>query len=365
VARQLRSDRILFGAVLALSLFGLVMVYSASAVIATSRPGGTPYFFVLRQAQALVAGFLLALLAMTVDYRRWRSSWLLGGMLGISALMLIAVLFQPRINNTHRWLNLGPLSLQPSELAKIPLVIFLAHWLDSRRERMEDIVGTLLPAAAILGGFTVLVMIEPDFGTAVIYLVVGVVLLFAAGLPFRYFAGGALAVVPVLAFWVTRADYRLRRISSFLNPEADPLGDGFQAWQSLIAHGTGGTIGAGLGDGRQKLFFLPEPHTDFVFSIIGEELGLVGALVVLAVFAVVFWRALRAAIGAPDRYGYYLALGLGSLVFIQALTHMSVTLAMLPTKGLPLPFISYGRSFLVTCLVAAGLLLNVSQHQES
>jgi len=364
VARRLRFDRTLFGSILSLSLFGLIMVYSASAVVASSRRGGSPYFFVTRQAEALAGGLLLLALIMTVDYRKWREKPLLIAGLAGSALMLIAVLFQPRINNTHRWLDLGPISLQPSELAKIPVIIFLAHWLDLRREKLDDLGGTLLPAAAVIGGFTALVMIEPDFGTAMIFLIVGTILFFAAGLPLKYFAGAAAAGIPVLVFWMTRADYRVRRIVSFLHPESDPLGDGFQATQSLIAHGSGGLLGSGLGNGRQKLFFLPEPHTDFVFANIGEELGLVGAILTLALFGIVFWRAVVAAKGAPDRYGYYLALGLGSMIFVQALIHASVTLALMPTKGLPLPFVSYGRSFLVTCMIASALLLNISQHRE-
>lgn len=364
MARRLKSDRVLFGSVLGLSLFGLVMVYSASAVLSATKRGGDPYFFAGRQVQALLAGLVLALVAMSVDYRRWRQPWILASALAGSALMLVAVLFQPRINNTHRWLNLGPISLQPSELAKIPLIVFLAHWLDTKREKLDDLGGTILPAAAVVGGFAALVAIEPDFGTAMVYMTVAVILFFVAGIPLRWFVGGTLVVLPVLVFWMTRADYRVRRLVAFLHPDADPQGDGFQATQSLIAHGTGGILGAGLGNSRQKLFFLPEPHTDFVYSIVGEELGVIGALALLVVFGIVFWRSLRAAAGAPDRFGYYLAVGLGSLIFVQALTHMSVTLALFPTKGLPLPFISYGRSFLVTCLVASGLLLNVSQHRE-
>jgi len=227
---------------------------------------------------------------------------------------------------------------------------------------MDHPTRTLLPAAALVSLLSGLVLLQPDFGTAFSYFAVAAAMLFFAGLPFRWFAGAALLVVPTLSAYVWSAPYRRDRILAFLHPEADPLGKGFQAIQSLIAVGTGGVTGLGLGHGKQKLFFLPYPYTDFIYAIVGEELGLLGCAAVLALFGIVFARGIRAASNAPDQFGRLLGIGLSVMIVIQALVNVSVVLALLPTKGIPLPFMSYGGSALWADLLAVGILLNLSQH---
>ena len=228
--------------------------------------------------------------------------------------------------------------------------------------RVNDVRYALLPIALVTGAVVVLVMLEPDFGTAVSMLVVVALMVFAAGLDWRYFAAVAIAGIPALAAVALAAPYRMRRFTTFLNPEADPLGDGFQILQSLIAVGTGGVTGTGLMQGVQKLFYLPEPHTDFIYAVIGEELGLVGTTFVLVAFLVITWRGLRVALRSPDPFACLLAMGLTGMIAVQAFINVSVVLALLPTKGIPLPFVSAGGSSLLINLVGMGMLLNLSQH---
>jgi cell division protein FtsW len=264
----------------------------------------------------------------------------------------------------HRWIKVGPIQIQPSEIAKLGLVLYLAFQISRREDEVNDLIGTILPTLVVAGQMALLVYLEPDLGTATLYMMLATVLLFLAGLRWRYllFSGGA--GIAALAALIVAAPYRLRRITAFLHPDDDPLGAGFQVRQSIVAVASGGVQGVSLGEGRQKLFFLPEPHTDFIFSVVSEELGLIGAVLVIAAFGVLFWRGLRAAQGAPDRGGYYLAMGITMWLVLQAILNVGVALGCLPTKGVPLPFLSYGGSSLVVNLVALGMLLNVSQHAE-
>lgn len=367
MAVKLASDRLLYAPVVALTGIGLLMIYSASAMqIYLPSAGGPshPLFFVFKQGLAVLLGAALVGATMSVDYRRLNDPRLIGAGLAVVTAALVAVLFRAPINGTRRWIDLGVMSIQPSEFAKVGLVVALAALLARREGEVESPRRTLLPAAGLLFLLGGLVFLEPDFGTGFTYLVVAAAMLFHAGLRLRWFLGSALLVVPTLGAYVWSASYRRERILSFLDPEADPLGKGFQALQSLIAVGTGGVTGLGLGQGKQKLFFLPYPYTDFIYAIVGEELGLIGCAAVLALFGLLFARGLRAAENAPDTFGRLLGVGLSVMIVVQALVNVSVVLALLPTKGIPLPFLSYGGSALWADLIAVGILLNLSQHSS-
>lgn len=365
MARKLASDRLLFVAVVVLVLLGLVMIYSASAMQIYLPAAGAPafpYFFLVKQGIAVLLGAGLMAGALLLDYRHLNRPRLILAGLAVLAAALVAVLLRAPVNGTRRWIHLGLLSVQPSEFAKLGLVVALAAFLSRRESEIAHPTRTLLPVAGLLAFLAGLVLLEPDFGTAVTYFAIAGAMLFFAGLPLRWFALGTLLLVPTLTAYALSAQYRRERILAFLHPEADPLGKGFQTVQSLIAVGTGGMTGLGLGEGKQKLFFLPYPYTDFIYAIVGEELGLIGCAVVLGLFGVVFARGIRAAAGAPDSFGRLLGVGLSVMIVTQALVNISVVLALLPTKGIPLPFVSYGGSALWTNLLAVGVLLNLSQH---
>jgi cell division protein FtsW len=286
------------------------------------------------------------------------------GIVAATTGMLILVLFLHPVNDTHRWVRLGPLSLQPAEFAKLAVVIFLAYHLERRGERVNEFLSSVFPALLLLGWFAFLIYIQPDLGTAATISLVGAVMLYVAGVRLRYFAALGLLAVPVLYLATTGASYRMRRIEAFLNPGADAQGAGYQMIQSLIAVGTGGVHGVGLMEGRQKLFYLPYPYSDFIYAVIGEELGLIGASLLALLFVLLLWRGLRAAWRAPDDFGTFLAAGLTLSIVLQAFINMSVVLGLLPTKGIPLPLVSAGGSSLLFTLLAVGLVLNVSQHAD-
>lgn len=361
MAVKLYPDRTLFVAAIALVSFGLVMLYSASAVVAHDEHRSS-HFFLIKQAMWAVCGLLVMLAATRFDYRRLRHPAIVYGSLGVVVTLLVAVLFAPPLNNAHRWLRLGGLSFQPSEVAKLALVLCLAYQLDRRRERLGEFVSGWLPSLATTGLLAFLVLIEPDYSTAFCLVFIGTTLFFVSGVPLLQLGTLAAVSAPVLLWLVLSEDYRRARLMTFLDPFADPLGSGFQIIQSLIAVGSGGWLGAGFMRSQQKLFFLPEPHSDFVFAVIGEELGLVGASLLVAGFCVVLWRGLVIAGRASDRFGALLATGLTMYLVGQAFINMGVTLGILPTTGLPLPFVSSGGSALIASMAAVGLLLSVSQH---
>jgi cell division protein FtsW len=364
VARTLKYDKVLFTATLLLVCASVVMVYSASALVALERYQ-QPYLFVTRQVMWAVLGLALAAVAMRVDYRTYRSDTFVWALLGLVMLMLIAVLFSAPINGTRRWFGMGGLGVQPSELAKIACVFFTALILERRMHRIDELSYSMLPIGIVAGALGALILLQPDFGTAMSLLIIIAVMIFAAGLHYRYFLGTALVVLPVIYAVLVSAPYRRRRLMAFWDPWADPLGDGFQIIQSMIAVGTGGVFGKGVMAGVQKLFYLPEPHTDFIYAVIAEELGLIGATVVLLCFAVIAWRGLRVAMRAEDTFGAFLAIGLTTMVVVQAFVNMSVVLGLLPTKGIPLPLVSAGGSSLLINLLGMGMLLNVSQHESA
>jgi cell division protein FtsW len=302
---------------------------------------------------------------MRLDYRTYRQPAVIWTMLSLVILALVAVLFGPRINGAKRWFGVAGVGVQPSELAKIAVIFFVAAILERRMDRIEDVSYALFPVGIVVGTVVGLVLLQPDLGTAFTILAIAGVMVFAAGINYRYILGLFLVSVPAMYILVMGASYRRRRVLSFLNPWDDPLGDGFQIIQSLIAVGTGGVFGRGLMAGVQKLFYLPEPHTDFIYSVIGEELGLAGTTAVLLCFCVITWRGLRTAFRAPDRFGALLALGLTAMVSVQAFFNISVVLGLLPTKGIPLPFVSFGGSSLLISMIGMGILLNVSQHAST
>jgi cell division protein FtsW len=360
VAKKLAFDRLLFTVVVLLVGLGLVMVYSASAPMAHAR-GAAWNPFLLRQLAAAVIGFLAMLAAMHVDYKRLRHPVVVYSVLGGTFALLGLVLFGPELNATRRWLFLGGVSVQPSEIAKLAMILFLAHQIERKLDRINS-REFLLPVGVVTGLVAGLVVIEPDLGTAVMIVATVGVLLFLAGLSWRFLALCGAAAIPAALALAFAAPYRRARLFTFLDPDRDPLGSGFQALQSLIAVGSGGVTGLGPGDSVQKLYFLPYPHSDFIFAIIAEELGMIGALLVIVLFSLLIWRGLRAGWRAPDRFGRFLGWGCVAMLGLQAFVNISVATALLPTKGIPLPFLSYGGSSLVVSLAACGLLLNVSQH---
>src|SRR6185312_5030128 len=345
MARKLKSDRVLFIATILLVGLSVVMVYSASAVVMMEK-FQRPYLFLTKQAMWAALGVVVLAITMRVDYHNYKQPILIWAALGCVALALVAVLFSPPVNNARRWFAIGGLGIQPSELAKLVAIFFIADTLERRMHRINEVNYALLPIAIVVGGIVGLILLEPDFGTSMSLLLIAAVMVFAAGINYRYVAGVFLASLPIVAFLVMGSAYRRQRVLTFLDPWRDPLGAGFQIIQSIIAVGTGGVWGKGLMNGVQKLFYLPEPHTDFIYSVIAEELGLIGATAVVICFAVIAWRGLRVALRAPDTFGAFLALGL------------------MPMMGIPLPFLSFGGSSLLINLLGMGILLNVSQQSS-
>jgi cell division protein FtsW len=363
VAKKLASDATLFAVTVTLVGLGLVMVWSSSSALAQENHGSA-YYFLIKQVGWSLLGLLALATLMRIDYRALRHPSVVYGALIVTTILLIAVLFMRPVNDTHRWIRFGALSFQPAELAKLTMILFLAYHLDRRKERVNEFLPTLFPALLLLGWFGFLIYIQPDLGTAATLVFVGCTMLFLAGVRLRYFA--ALLVPAALLMYraVMVAAYRRDRIEAFLNPWSDARGSGYQIIQSLIAVGTGGVTGVGLMEGQQKLFYLPYPYSDFIFAVIGEELGLIGASAVVAAFVLFLWRGMHAAWKAPDTFGTLLAAGLTLEIVLQALINVSVVLGLLPTKGIPLPFISAGGSSLLFALLSVGIILNVSQHGD-
>ncbi len=400
--RSVQPDRWLFSVTVTLCLIGAVMVFSASAVMAREEYGNG-YTFLLRQLAFLTVGLGGMFTLMNVDYRKLRQPVVVFTSLAVVLVMLIAVLFLDRQHATHRWIRFGPVGIQPSELAKLAVVLYLAWFLDMRgkaiggtgassgagriskletrnskfgrhaglkagataaRGGVNDVMGTLLPAMGPVLLFVGLIVMQPDLGTSVDIFLIALAMLFIAGLSPKFFMGAIAAALPAIYLLIVRVPYRYQRLMGFLNPEADPQGSGFQMLQSLIAVGSGGLVGVGLMGSRQKLFYLPEAHTDFIYAVLCEELGFIGGLAVLVLFGIYAWRGARAAMAAPDDFGRYLGLGITVMVVGQALINLSVVLGMMPTKGIPLPFVSYGGSSLLVMLLATGVLLNISQNAE-
>ncbi len=363
MANRVSVDRCVFTVTSILVFIGLVMVFSASAVMAKERYGSA-YEFLLKQVVWAVAGLIAMVIAMRVDYKRLKHPAFVFLLVGFTTLLLISVFFLDRTHGTHRWFRLGLISFQPSELAKPALILFLAWFLENKTKAMDDWRNTLLPAVAPTVVFLALIVFQPDLGTALACAGITACILFVAGVRLRYFGYAFVAAIVPLYFLIFHVAYRKDRILAFLNPYSDPQGRGFHMIQSLIAVSTGGVTGLGLMEGKQKLFYLPEPHTDFIFAVTAEELGLLGALTVVVLFAIFLWRGTRAALRTQDNFGRFLAVGITSMIVLQAFINISVVLGLMPTKGIPLPFVSYGGSSLFVTLACVGVLLNITKQAE-
>ncbi len=363
MAKKVGVDKWLFGVVLLLVLFGLAMVFSASAVVAQSQYG-SPYYFVAKELGFALAGFAMLVLLMKVPYTLYNTPKVVFPAMAITTLLLVSVFAMHALNNTHRWFKMGVFTFQPSELAKPMTVLFLAYFLQTRIHRMDDWKGTVLRASLPPLVFVALIMKEPDLGTALVCVGVTVAMLYLAGLQVKWIGLGILASSPVMYYMLWMVPFRRHRLEAFMHPELDPLGKGFHMMQSLIAVGSGGLFGKGLMEGVQKLFFLPEAWTDFIFANISEELGLVGALVLVSMFVFFGYRGLRAAYLSTDPFARFLAFGLTTAILIQAFFNISVALALVPTKGITLPFISFGGTSLFFTLAGMGVLLNITRKIE-
>lgn len=358
MAKKLAFDKILFTTIVVLVTLGLLMVESASTVIAPDHETGFSELFV-KQIVAVGLGLAGMLALMNFDYRRLAHPVVLGTLVLTVTVMLAMVLFGPTVNGTRRWILLGTFSFQPSELAKLAAVVFLAVAIRYNAEADRDL---LLPALLVPALFVGLIVLEPDLGTALVIAVLTGVMLFLGGLRWRVVLP-ALAGVPLAIFvLVQKFEYQKERLTAFMHPESDPLGHAWQVKQSLIAIGSGGLLGRGPGESLQKLYFLPFPYSDFLYAIVGEELGFLGAAAVVLLFGVFAWRGIRAGARAQEPFGRHLAWGITAMVVLQALLHISVALSLAPTTGMTLPLMSYGGSSMLITLMACGLLLNVSQH---
>ena len=361
MAKKVYPDKWLFAATVGLALFGVVMVYSASAVIAVQE-NHSQFHYVMKQGIWTLIGFGAMFVMMRFDYQLLNRAWIVYGLLFVTIVLLLAVFAFPAVNGARRWIKGSGFSMQPSELAKLSLAIFVAYFIQRRAGEEQSFWKTFLPCLFVLGIVAALVLKQPDLGTALMLAIIVFTICYAGGVRARHML---FAMVPALLFignMLIFTPFRMKRLSAFMDPWADAQGTGYQVVQSLIAVGSGGQNGLGFAQGRQKLLFLPFAHSDFIFAVIGEELGLIGALIVVMVFAVFLWRGMRAALRAPDRFGMLLGIGIVVGIVAQALLNISVVLALLPTKGIPLPFISYGGSSLVPTLAAVGILLNISQY---
>jgi cell division protein FtsW len=363
--RKGRPDMGLFFAVLILAGFGLAMVYSASAV-AAFRTYGSSFYFLKKQLIWFITGFGLLIIVQEIDYRRYTRYTL---PLLIGSAFLLCLVFIPGIGHSakgsSRWISLGGQTIQPSEFVKIVMVIYLVKVFSAEpRQHASQVLQFLIPMI-VLGGMFILILIQPDFGTAIDILIVSVAILFASGFPIIYMVVLALLSVPAFYLFIYQAKYRWERILSYANPWQDRFGIGYHIIQAFTAFKKGGILGAGLGFGVMKVSRLPEPHTDFIFAVIAEETGYFGTAAVVLLFLFFFWRGMKIAFDAPDSYGKLLASGLTLVVTVQAFINIGVVTGALPTTGIPLPFISYGGSSFLSCMVSSGILLSISRYRET
>ncbi len=359
-ATPVRFDLLLLAPVLALVALGLVMVYSASAITAQEKLGDS-FHYLKRQGAAAMLGLSAMVLAMKLGYRRLAR--LAYPMLTLAVLGLVLVLVPgvgTSIGGARRWIRMMGFSIQPAELAKFSWVLYLAFSLAKKRDKVATFSVGVVPHLAALSLLVGLCMAQPDFGSSIGLIFLMFALLFAAGAKLSYLVGSVLVAIPIAYHAIASSPYRMQRILAFLDPWAHRHDVGYQVAESLISIGSGGMLGLGLGDGRQKLFFLPEAHTDFIFAMIGEELGLLGVAVVIGLYGVIIWRGIRAALSAPEPFGTYLGLGITSLVAFQAIVNMCVAMGLVPTKGLTLPFVSYGGTSLAVLMGSSGVLLSIS-----
>ncbi len=361
--QRLSHDRVLFITATLLTLFGLVMVYSASSPVSSAKFGTSSYYF-LRQLGYALFGYIALLVLMSIDYHVWQKERVVRWLIVACVVLLLAVFTQPTVNHARRWLRHGSVSFQPSEAAKLVLLIFLAFFLHRYGKDINRLKGRLLPCLGVAGLLAILIAREPDLGQAACIVAITALMLFIAGLRWRYILVAMLAAAPAFYYGVRYFDFRWNRVRVLFDPFYDPLRSGWNITQSLTAIGSGGIGGLGLGAGKQKLFYLPEAASDFIFAVISEELGFIGASLVVLLFCVFFFCGMRIALRAPDAFGHYLGLGITTLVVTQAFVNISMAMSMLPTKGMALPFLSQGGSSLLVTLTATGILLNIAQQGE-
>ena len=362
--KKISSHLGLFLATIALTSIGIIMVYSASAIISLERYND-PYFFLKRQLVWVFLGLLGMLFAARINYRAFPK--LLKPALLFTLFLLVLVLFPQfgkAIAGARRWLRIGDFTLQPSEMAKLILILYIADTLSRKKEKIKNFTYGFLPPLIILGAIFILILLQPDLGTALIILVVILGMFFVSGVRLRHLFSLFLITLPSIWLLINKVGYRKRRILAFVDPWSDPRGAGFQIIQSLLALGSGGIFGRGLGEGTQKLFYLPAPHTDFIFAILGEELGFLGGVAVIILFGAFIYFGARIARRAPDLFGSLLALGITTWIGLQAMINIGVATGFLPTKGIPLPFISFGGSSLIFSLIGVGVLLSISLHSH-
>lgn len=367
MVKKLRTDWFLFAIAAGLALFGSVMVYSASAMIslqetAKNPDGASQFTYFYKQFGFTILGLLVMYAASRIDYKVYQNKTIVYGILALTALLLLAVYGFPSINGARRWIRFPGVSFQPSEIAKIALPIFFAYFLTEKEDAIGELKETVLPCALVLGFFGALIMFEPDLGTTMVLCVIFIAVYFAAGAKWLHILPtvGSLLVVGVSALLLS--PWRMKRLLAFMNPWENASDGSYQVVQGLYAIGSGGIFGEGFAKGQQKLFYLPYPYSDFIFAVVGEELGLIGTLAVVVAFGLLLWRGTRAALLAPDRFGMLLGIGIITGIVVQALFNISVVISILPAKGIPLPFISYGGSSIVVTLFAVGILLNISQY---
>ncbi|MGH9341904.1 MAG: putative lipid II flippase FtsW [Acidobacteriota bacterium] len=361
--RKIPYDRGLMLIVLALLGFGLVIVFSASSVVSKEIYGSQTHIFT-RQFISVVLGLLLLFLAMKIDYHTYARRTVIYAMLIGAGALLILPLLSAETNGARRWVSLGPANFQPSELAKLVIICFTAYYLVRKKDELNTFRTGLLPYLGVLGSIVLLILLELDLGTPACIVLTAGVLLYLGGLDYRYYLACVLTAGPLFYLLVLRVPYRRNRILAFMDPGQDPYGMGYQIRQSLIAVGSGGWNGLGFAEGKQKLFFLPEPHTDFIFAVIGEELGLTGCAALVVLFVLLFWRGIRVSLRADTPFGTFLGVGIVCMIVLQAFINMSVAISLMPTKGIPLPFISVGGSSMLIMLMAIGVLLNISRHSR-
>ena len=361
IFRRYGFDKPLFIATLALISLGLIMVFSSSGVL-SSEKYGQPFHFFIQQIIGAGVGLLFVIGIISVKRPFYQNQTFIYGLIILTLLLLALSLVMPAVVKTNRWIQFMGLRFQPSELAKISLLLFFASYLDRKKEKLHEPRTLVFPLSALL--LLILMIIkEPDYGTALLLFLIAMMMLFITGVKLKHFLFLGMGSLGLFAFYLLKASYRIDRIAAFLSPTQDPQGRGFQVIQSKLAIGSGGLFGVNIGQSSQKLFFLPCAHTDYIYAILGEELGLVGTLSILLLFCVILWRGLVISWRAPNLFSQMAAAGLTLAIFFQAMLNMTIVLGLGPPTGFPLPLISYGRSSLICTLLGIGILLHISQRK--
>lgn len=357
-----RIDYWILFLVFGLCLFGLLMIYSASAVLSYEQYGVNNYYF-NKQLVSFGIGLVGLVIASLIDYRFWQKISL--PFLALAVILLIVVLFMPQVSGAQRWIHIGGFTIQPSEITKLAFIIYLAAWLAKKKDHIKDIKYSFIPFVLIVGAIGFLIMKQPDMGTMSVILATATMMFVASGASIYQIGLGVALVATSFYLLIKSAPYRMQRFLVFLNPAGEKLGAGYHINQALLAIGSGGLLGLGFGQSKQKYLYLPEPQTDSIFAIITEELGFLRAFLVIVIFIVIFIRGYKIAKNAPDNFSRNLAIGISSWIVIQFLMNIGAMLSIIPLTGIPLPFLSYGGSSLIILLVAIGILLNISKQVKN